>query len=412
MNFKKIFQAIILTVIVAVAITLGIYNIYLLNQKSPSKILSPLGNSFSIFSMFNHSHKPKKIVYGYLPYWSVPDAQYLQLNKITDIAYFGIYINEDGTLTETLEDGTTEPGLATWRKDKDLDKFIKDAKSSGVRVALTIISHKDDISDKFLDCRTCWDTLLTNVEKELESKHIKDVNFNFEYADLVEDKTKAQKYTELVEYFNKQLDSKYGNSFVVVATFADSLVKPRVTDVASLGKVADMLFIMAYDFHRPDSDNAGPVAPIDGKGVYADYDIRTMLTDYLANVQPNKIVLGVPYYGYNWVVKEGEPNSERIPGSDDIGYSQSQTYSQIMDTILELKPEVKWDELGQVPFFTYTSPETNQTREVYFENDKSLEAKYKLIKENNLAGLGIWALGYDGGYTELWQVIEKEFDGE
>ena len=166
---------------------------------------------------------------------------------------------------------------------------------------------------------------------------------------------------------------------------------------------------MGYDFHRPDSEKAGPVSPLNGKGVYAEYDIETMLNDYLSYLPPNKIILGLPYYGYNWVVKEGIPNAERIPGTDDIGFSQPQTYSAIMDTILEVKPQIKWDDLGKVPYFIYKSPSTNSTREVYYENAESLRLKYELIRNNKLLGVGIWALGYDGGYIELWNLLSEYF---
>jgi spore germination protein YaaH len=234
------------------------------------------------------------------------------------------------------------------------------------------------------------------------------VNLNFEYVEFT-DGDRPQKYSDFVKFLNTELDKTYGNSFLVVSTFADALVKPRITDVESLSTRADALFIMAYDFHRPTSDNAGPVAPIDGKGVHAEYDINTMLADYFTVSPPNKLIMGVPYYGYNWVVKEDVEYAERMEGSDLMGYSQSQTYAAIMDNILELEPEVKWDELGETPYFTYISPETEAIREVYFENRDSLEIKYNLINSYELGGVGIWALGYDEGYVELWNLLSKEF---
>jgi spore germination protein YaaH len=119
--------------------------------------------------------------------------------------------------------------------------------------------------------------------------------------------------------------------------------------------------------------------------------------------------MGVPYYGYNWIVTTTDQNAVRIPGNDLIGTSQSQPYQNVMDTILETKPQINWDELAQSPYFTYTSPATGMTRQVYFENEQSLKAKYELVKKYDLAGVGIWALGYDGGYQELWNLLKEEF---
>lgn len=375
-----------------------------------TSFISPISKTFSISSFFNaKTETPKYIVYGYLPYWTLDMTKYFQLDKLTDIAYFGLNINEDGTFRKILEDGTSDPGYDKWRNSVALTDLINKSKAFNIRFALTVISHEDSISDKFLNCRSCWDTFMLSLEKELDYHNIKNVNLNFEYVELTTPET-AQKYTDFTGFVNRTLKSRYGDkSFLVVATFADSRVKPRVTNIETLSQVADALFIMAYDFHHPNSDNAGPVAPIKGIGVHAEYDIDTMIKDYLSVADPSKIIMGVPYYGYNWVVESQDQLAKRVPGNDSNGFSQSQTYSDIMDTILKVKPEIKWDDLGQSPYFTYISPESGATRQVYYEDTKSLKLKYELAKNSKLGGVGMWALGYDGGYTDFWDLLNTEF---
>ncbi len=109
------------------------------------------------------------------------------------------------------------------------------------------------------------------------------------------------------------------------------------------------------------------------------------------------------------MVKSDDPNAKTLKDADDNPRAQSQPYESVMDTILDTDPEVKWNEEGKSPYFTYTSPETGELRTVYFENKDSLRAKYQLVKDANLAGVGIWALGYDGGYNELWDLLYDEF---
>jgi spore germination protein len=377
--------------------------------------LTPITKSKNIFSFFLHTKPtPKKIIFGYLPYWSINIIKYLQTEKLTDIAYFGLRIKEDGTFFNKTDEDKPDPGYDSWHNDKDLSDYIKFAQKNGVRVSLTVISHDDEISDKFLDCEDCWKTLLESLKTEMKAHDISDINLNFEYVDF-QDKEKIEKYTKLVEYLNTELDKSYGNSYLTVATFADSFIQPRLTDVEALGKIADGLFIMAYDFHNVNSDNAGPVAPIGGKDDKWSYDLTTMIADYLRVVPPNKILLGIPYYGINYVVEKDEPLAKRIPnddddeGEDEKNKSQTQAYSDVMDSITELHPEIKWDEEGKSPYFTYKSPETGALREVYYENEESIGIKFDLVDKNNLAGIGIWALGYDGGYQELWDLIGKRF---
>jgi len=375
--------------------------------------LTPYSSSFDILSLFKERKKPAYRIYGYLPYWTLEKLEFIELDRLTDVAYFGIYIDGEGNFVKTVQDAEgiwiAEPGYRNWKENEKVTQLADACKKFGVNFALTVVAHNDEDNDAFLDCRECWDNLLKNIYTELDEKNITDVNLNFEYAEYT-GKDMAVKFSEFTKYANQELDKRYGNSNVVVSAFADSSVKDRVSsDLENLAKYSDGIFIMGYDFHRPSSDNAGPVAPIGGKGVHAEYDIETMLKDYLAVVPPNKLLLGVPYYGYNWVVGKDEKYAERINGNDAIGYSQSQSYEAIMDVIINIKPRILWDDLGQVPYFSYISEETGQLRQVFYEDQKSLAVKYKLIKNNGLMGVGIWALGYDGGYTELWNLLYDEF---
>jgi chitinase len=392
----------------AFVLSLVVFNFILKNVPSATYFTSPIHRGYSVLAAESKPTTTGHTVYGFLPYWKLDSIDHLQLEHLTDIAYFALRINKDGNIRKLGEDGNIDPGYNQWKNNQKLSELIEKTKLSGKNFALTIISHEDDVSDSFLNCEPCWKTLGDGIEYELAQKGITDINFDFEYAGYTDEET-ANKYTKMVAYMNNRLDKKFGNSNVVVSTFADSVVRPRVTKVDDLSKISDGIFIMAYDFHRPTSDRAGPIAPIEGAGIYSEYDITTMLKDYLANIPPSMLILGVPYYGYNWVVTEGQPYSERVQGSDATGFSVSQTYENIMNTILEVSPAVSWDDLAKAPYFSYISKETGSQRIVYFENGRSIETKFRLAKDLRLKGIGIWALGYDGGYQELWNVLDKEF---
>jgi spore germination protein YaaH len=372
--------------------------------------ISPISKGRSVLSFFTKNHeKPKKIIYGDLPYWSLGNTKYLQLDKITDIAYFGLYLDADGNFVQTTEgaDGSiiTEPGYNNWKTNPVIDTLIKDCKENEVRFALTIIAHIDEKNDEFLNCRECWDTLLRNIITELDEKGIRDVNLNFEHAEGTDDGIDA-KFADLTKYLNEELDKIYGSSYLVVSAFGDSATQNRVSsDLENLSRNADGIFIMAYDYHRPTSDEIGPVSPIEGPGI----DVTETIKDFLTIAPPNKIILGVPYYGYNWLVADNSMYAKRVEGSEENGFSEAQTYEDVLNTILEVSPELKWNEEGKSPYFTYVSPETDQLRTAYFENAESLKYKYDLVYRYDLGGIGIWALGYDGGYTELWDLLYESF---
>lgn len=409
-DFISIHLRYILITLYSLVILFIVLNIFLstLSNKYRSEIIKPKSDTFSVLAASLENKAQKYIVYGFLPYWSLDQAEYFQLDKLTDISYFALQIEKDGSIRKILDDGTIDPGYYSWRNSKNLENLINQAQKHNVKFAVTIISHEDEISDYFLNCRSCWSTFISELENEMGFRDIKDVNLDFEYVEYA-DEDIANKYTEFVGFVNKELDARHGNSFVVVSTFADALIKPRITNPSDLSKAADGLFLMAYDFHRPTSDNAGPIAPIGGAGTYHEYDMQTMLQDYMAVAPTTKLILGVPYYGYNWVVNSYQPYAIRLIGNDYIGYSLSQRYADVMETQLEYRPQILWDEIAQAPYFTYVSNKTGSIRQVYFENIDSLRIKYRLAKDLNLAGVGIWALGYDRGYQELWKLLSEEF---
>src|SRR5450756_1349207 len=75
--------------------------------------------------------------------------------------------------------------------------------------------------------------------------------------------------------------------------------------ISSVGRAADRVFIMGYDFHGPGSAIPGPVAPLlNGPKTVADAVAR-----YARLVPAGKLILGVPAYGYSWpIVRAATPS--------------------------------------------------------------------------------------------------------
>ncbi|MEM9024479.1 MAG: glycoside hydrolase family 18 protein, partial [Bacteroidota bacterium] len=45
----------------------------------------------------------------------------------------------------------------------------------------------------------------------------------------------------------------------------------------------------------------------------------------------------------------------------------------------------------------------------WFETPENLNTKYQWVREQQMAGVGIWALGYDNGFDNWWQVLRDNF---
>ncbi len=428
--------AIILTGAVIAASAALVYNTMRREEPQEQQMIRPEGRSFKVETLGSAQKRDQYSIYGYLPYWMLSEIENIRFDLLSDIAYFGVEIDSTGSIVKEKvdEEDNLMPhaGYYAWRNDPRLTEAFRVAEERGVKTALTVISHNDEVSEDFLRCRYCWENFYQELQVELAYRNTKNININFEnYRPVPEEVSNL--FAEFIAFLKNRIKRDIPEGQLVVTAFADSIINQRMTDIPSIADIPDKIFIMAYDFHITPEDKASPISPLGGAGIHAQYDIRTMIKDYLSYIPPQRLILGVPYYGFDWtrqiheledtdpeketvdlpeesLVDDGDENEEENE-DESISFSSSitQTYAQIMSNLESLDIEPSWDELGQVPFYEYPDPNSEEPRKVYFENTKSLEIKYKIAKEFNLDGIGIWALGYDGARPELWELIEEEF---
>lgn len=157
-------------------------------------------------------------------------------------------------------------------------------------------------------------------------------------------------------------------------------------DYKTLGQYVDRLFLMTYNWHWPGGPS-GPISPIN--------KMRDTL-DYAVSVVPSsKLMLGIPQYAYDWTINGGEEKG--------TAYS----VQHAVDLYTKHESEIFYDETAATPWFRYADQE-GIVHEVWFEDPRSLLAKFRLVHEYNLAGLGCWHLGISMPQTEV--LLLSEFD--
>jgi spore germination protein YaaH len=150
-------------------------------------------------------------------------------------------------------------------------------------------------------------------------------------------------------------------------------------DYAAIGRAADEVRIMAYDYHWGTSP-PGPVAPIGW--------VRDVLNYAKTEIPPGRIVLGVPLYGYDWSGGQGAPV----------------TWLQAFRLSTEHKATVQYDAASQTPWFTYTDQD-GRRHDVWFENAVSSKAKFEAARGSGVRGVYLWMYGYED--TETWPGLQK-----
>jgi hypothetical protein len=153
--------------------------------------------------------------------------------------------------------------------------------------------------------------------------------------------------------------------------------------------------IMGYDYYWSGSANAGSVAPLEG----GNYNVNKSVHTFLQDIPKEKLTLGVPYYGYEW------PTQDDTRLSATTGQGTALTYVKMRDAASLYGR--KWDGTWKTPWYAYQS--SGQWYQGHYDDNESLAYKYDLVLATDIAGIGIWALGYDPGATELWDLIRSKF---
>ncbi|MBI2304974.1 MAG: hypothetical protein HYU86_09565 [Chloroflexi bacterium] len=140
-------------------------------------------------------------------------------------------------------------------------------------------------------------------------------------------------------------------------------------DYRALGEANDLLMLMAYGYSQARPIATAPFPWVEGSVAYA-----------VSQIPAQKIILGVPWYGYDWQVGSGRPPT-------------SLRYPQTMDLVRRYGVAPEYDETNKAVHFTYSA--SAEGHEVWYEDARSQDAKLDLVFQYGLAGAAGWRLGHE-----------------
>ncbi|GAB6030791.1 hypothetical protein CHUAL_007638 [Chamberlinius hualienensis] len=194
----------------------------------------------------------------------------------------------------------------------------------------------------------------------------------------------------------------------------------RFYDAIGLSEAVDFLFVMSYDEQSQIYDSectarANSPIPMTTSGIQ----------QYLSlGISPDKLVLGVPWYGYKYECIQITSNNtcyiEIVPfrgvNCSDAAGSQH-PYVNILASYLNISTTGRiWDETSQSPYFNFIDTSTGATNQVWYDDPESLSVKYQYAIDNDLRGVGMWTsdfLDYSDSATgvkqrsEMWGALPQ-----
>ncbi|MDQ0897348.1 glycosyl hydrolase family 18 protein [Paenibacillus sp. V4I7] len=274
-------------------------------------------------------------------------------------AYFGIFeyhITAEGNLSTLNND---ELAVRASRKHR--------VAPLATITNLTPEGFSPNVTRQVLNSPELRNRLINNIYNLVKTKNYAGVNIDFEQIRAGE----RDLYTGFLRSLNDRLNPEGFLTSVALHVKKSDSDYPGY-DYGGIGAVVDFVFIMAYDWHETHS-GPGPVAPID--------EIRKTL-DYAVQRMPrNKIILGVPRYGYDWTMDNG-----------NVLNAKAVSVTAATETAMKYEVPIQYSIQHQQPYFTYWD-ENGKRHSVWFEDARARAAKFQIVVDYRLKGVGAWQLG-------------------
>jgi hypothetical protein len=320
-----------------------------------------------------------RVVFGWSPSWLGTAYKAYDYSLLSDVCYFS-YELDPATGNYTT--------VGNW-KSTDL---VPVAKAAGTRVHLCVTLFSGHL--RFLGNSAARSAMIDSVVALLKLRGADGVNIDFEGMPAAA----RGGFTSFMTELGTRLHSVIPGSRVSIALPAVDW--SNVFDAAAMVPYVDLFLIMGYDYHWKGAPEAGPVAPKNAGSTWGSIDVTRSVYTWLDHgIPPSKLALAVPYYGYEW------PTRDSAVPSPTTGPGAAVTYAAIRAKAPMLSP--RWDNASSTPYYILGSE--SSWSQGWYDDAKSLGAKYDLAIMKNLAGIGIWALGYDEGGRELWDALASHF---
>lgn len=294
---------------------------------------------------------------------------------LTYLAPFSYQIQRDGTLSAP-----------------NLDQFPEIASQNNVTLMMVVTNLENDqfsaeLASLILNNEELQNTLLDNIIATAREQGFRDIHFDMEFI-RPDDR-------EAYNTFLRRAAERIHQEGYLMSTALAPKVSATQTgewytahDYRTHGEVADFVVIMTYEWGYSGGPPM-PVSPINS--------VRRVLEYALTEMPGSKIMMGQNLYGYDWTLPY-------VPGGE---YARALSPQAAINLAREQNVEIKYDYTAQAPHFDYID-EQGRAHKVWFEDARSIQAKFDLLKELGLRGISYWKLGLS--FPQNWLLLEDNFE--
>ena len=328
-----------------------------------------------------------RVVYGYYPFW-VADLSTIRWDALTHLAWFGVNMTSEGTIDS----------YHGW-PDQDV---VDVAHAAGVRVDVTFTLFGNSSIETLCTSASRRATAIDNMVSTMETGNADGISVDFEFVNS----DTRQAFVTFIQELRAELNAR-GHDDAEISIAGPAVDWGEAIDLDALLDAADWYFVMGYGYFWSGSSRAGPIGMLRVTPEWAPFQNHSMVRTiayYSRMIDADKrrqIIWGVPYYGREWTTASGDIGASTYDSLGAVSYSQS------MNDLAGGGIEWLWDEGVAAPWYRWQQNGT--WHQVHYADVASLAAKYALALDQDLGGVGMWALNYDKPYSELWDLLQDTF---
>lgn len=273
------------------------------------------------------------------------------------------------------------------------ERIIEIAKSYGVSPIMLLSTLTEEgvfnntLSGKLFDDTELQDVLIEELINTAQNKGFEGIEIDFEFIP----RDDREGYVNFLTRLKKAMNEVGLPLFVALAPKISD-TQPGLLyeghDYSGIGEVADYVILMTYEWGY----QFGPplaVAPI--------RNVEEVVRYAVSVIPPERILLGVPNYGYDWplpyVKGETEAKGLSTTAAFDLAYQKGAT--------------IMFDEESQAPYFNYYDG-NGVEHVVWFENARSVQARLDLVDKYSLGGISIWQIMRY--FPQLYSLLGSEYE--
>ncbi len=293
---------------------------------------------------------------------------------LTYFSPFAYMIREDGTLQALDDTEMIDAAIA------------QDAMPMLSITNFTSTSAGSNLAHIILDSVELSEKVINNAIQVMDEKGYQALNIDFENV-LPEDRENYNRFLQLA------VDRLHPRGYLVSTALApktsatQSGLLYEAHDYEAHGRIADFVVLMTYEWgYRLGPPQA--ISPVN--------QVRRVVEYALSVIPAEKIFLGFQIYARDWLIPH-------VQGQEAETFSPQEAIRRAV----KFGAEIQYDVTAQSPFFRYVD-EQGRSHEVWFEDARSAQAKFDLVKEFGLRGVSYWALGYP--FPQNWELLQDNFN--